>query len=78
MNPDDLNRFRVFNLSAQTFLPLLEEMQTNAFEKLIYAYRDGEVELVAQVAKVESLYALKEEIITKAKMYEHHASKETT
>jgi hypothetical protein len=75
MTPDKLNEYRIFHLSASTFLPLVEKMHESAYDKLMADFREGEVELVAQVAKCESLHALKEEILTKANLYEKYSEK---
>jgi len=75
-NADKLNEYRIFNLSAQTFLPLVASMKTNAFELLMMEYRSGKTDLLHAVAKLECLHSMEEEIITKAKLYEAHAIKE--
>lgn len=74
-DPDRLNEYRVFHLTAQTILPLLRDMHTIAEHKMISKFRSGNHDLVAEVAKVEAIHSLIEDITHKAKAYERLASK---
>jgi len=75
VNPDKLNQYRVFHLAADAILPLIDDMHTQAYEKMVSKFRNGQHELIPDIARLEALYSLKEEIITKAKQYEMYASK---
>lgn len=76
MNPEKLNEYRVFHLAAQAILPLIQEMHDNAYGKLMSKMRDGQKDLLADVARVEAIFTLKEDIMSKAKQYEMYATKE--
>lgn len=76
MTPEQLNEYRVFHLAGSALLPLIEGMHTDAYEKLMQEYRMGKETLLASVARIESLYSLKQEIINKMNVYEKHAAKE--
>lgn len=76
MNQDTLNQCRVFHLAAEAILPLVDDMHNNAYEKLVSKFRNGQTELIADIARLEALSTLKEEIINKARLYETYAAKE--
>lgn len=75
MTEDKLSECRIFHLAAEAILPLIESLHTTAFERMLSHFRDGNTDLIAHVAKVDALHTLKEEIVTKAKLYEKSVEK---
>lgn len=70
-----LNEGRVFHLAADVMVPLIDQMKAHTDELLIRDFRSGHRDNLVLVAKLEALYTLKEEIITKAAAYEAHIKK---
>lgn len=75
MTEDQLNEYRVFHLAADVMVPLLKTQQSSAIERLLSRFRSGVTDLLSDVAKLEALYTLEEEISAKARTYEHHLEK---
>jgi len=73
MNNDQLNEARIFYLAAQAITPLIERMHATAYDTMLSRYRLGQKDLLAEIARVESLATLLEEIRTKIQTYETHA-----
>jgi hypothetical protein len=73
---DHLNRLRVFNLASQELMPLVDEMHSNAYTKLLQEFRTGTPDLLPFVARCEAIQGLIEEIQAKSTQYQNQLARE--
>lgn len=66
MNENDkqnlITEARQYAVAAPSLLPLLETRKTQAIQKLIGRFRNGETELLATIAEIAGLQSLEDEI----------------
>jgi hypothetical protein len=78
ISADEMGRFRIFHMAAGQILPLLEEEHQSAYEKLLYAFREGSTDLISLVAQCNALFQIIDLIKVRARLYEELANKSNT
>jgi len=72
---DLLSEAGVFNLAAPQILPLIKERKEAALSQLLGKFRSGEANLLADVASLNALVALEEDIESTVLVYEKQISR---
>jgi uncharacterized iron-regulated protein len=76
MTERDIHVAKTLHVAASGLLPILEEMQTNAYDNLLMEFRNGKVDNLARIAECNAYNTVIEEINYRIKRLETHYAKE--